>query len=326
MGTPELLHSQSPVFGEGKPQTKRAANQTLPQSMFSDGSDLPLFSGTPIPAIEQPFVPQDHSMKQGMLPGMPAIDYDHVLENDKQLRRRHQRQPDLPPSADIFQSVPDEPQQGIPPSVDLTPEPVREPPSKRKVPLPTEKDAQRLRKALAPYVNFHDIREFAARGIEIREALYANGGVVPELQPVLELYKVLFQPGKREQIHTPADVAAMLMVDMGYLDQEELRTVMLDTKNRLQGVVTIYRGSLNTSMVRVGEVYKDALRRNSAAIIVAHNHPSGEPTPSPEDVLVTREIVAAGRLLDVECLDHLVIGQGRWISMRERGLGFGNGS
>lgn len=112
------------------------------------------------------------------------------------------------------------------------------------------------------------------------------------------------------------------MVEMGHLDQEELRTVLLDTKNRLQGIVTVYKGSLNASMIRVGEVYKDALRRNSAAIIVAHNHPSGQPDPSPEDVLVTREIVAAGRLLDVECLDHLVIGQGRWVSMRERGLGW----
>ncbi len=77
------------------------------------------------------------------------------------------------------------------------------------------------------------------------------------------------------------------------------------------------------SMVRVSEAYKAALRRNSAAIIVAHNHPSGEPEPSPEDVLLTRQLVDAGKLLEVECLDHLVIGQGRWISMRERGLGFG---
>ncbi len=76
-------------------------------------------------------------------------------------------------------------------------------------------------------------------------------------------------------------------------------------------------------MVRVSEAYKAALRRNSAAIIVAHNHPSGEPEPSPEDVLLTRQLVDAGKLLEVECLDHLVIGQGRWISMRERGLGFG---
>jgi DNA repair protein RadC len=112
------------------------------------------------------------------------------------------------------------------------------------------------------------------------------------------------------------------MADMGHLDQEELRTVLLDTKNRIQDIVTVYQGSLNASMVRVGEVFKAAIRWNSAALIVAHNHPSSDPTPSPEDVLVTRQIVDAGKLLDVEVLDHLVVGQGRWVSMRERGLGF----
>jgi len=110
---------------------------------------------------------------------------------------------------------------------------------------------------------------------------------------------------------------------MGHLDQEEMRTVLLDSKNRVQDIVTVYRGSLNASLIRVGEVYKAALRRNSASIILAHNHPSGEPDPpSPEDVLVTVKIVEAGELLDVPCLDHLVIGRGKWLSMREKGLGF----
>jgi len=90
----------------------------------------------------------------------------------------------------------------------------------------------------------------------------------------------------------------------------------------LQKIHLVYQGSLNTSMIRVGEIYKEPLRLNSAAIILAHNHPSGEPNPSPEDVLVTREIVQAGKLLDVECLDHLVIGQGKWVSMREKWLGW----
>lgn len=74
--------------------------------------------------------------------------------------------------------------------------------------------------------------------------------------------------------------------------------------------------------MRVGEVFRDAVRRNSTAVIVAHNHPSGDPTPSPEDILVTRQIVEAGKLLDVEVMDHIVCGRGRWLSMRERGLGF----
>jgi len=87
-------------------------------------------------------------------------------------------------------------------------------------------------------------------------------------------------------------------------------------------VVTVYKGSLNSSQVRVGELFKEAIRRNAAAVILIHNHPSGDPTPSPDDVAVTRAIVEVGRLLDIEVLDHLVIGAGRYISLKERGLGF----
>jgi DNA repair protein RadC len=102
-----------------------------------------------------------------------------------------------------------------------------------------------------------------------------------------------------------------------------MRVACLNTKNRLQKIHTVYQGSLNTSLIRVGEIFREPLRLNSAAIILVHNHPSGEPyPPSPEDVLVTREIVNAGDLLGVEVLDHLVIGQGKWVSMREKGLGF----
>ncbi len=134
---------------------------------------------------------------------------------------------------------------------------------------------------------------------------------------------LLAEPGERLQIKSPADVVQLLMVEMSHLDQEHLRTICLDTKNRVQTVATVYVGSLNASLVRVGEIFKEAIRRNSAAIIVSHNHPSGDPTPSPEDILVTREIISAGKMLDIEVLDHLVIGQGRFVSMRERGLGFG---
>jgi DNA repair protein RadC len=79
---------------------------------------------------------------------------------------------------------------------------------------------------------------------------------------------------------------------------------------------------VNSAQIRVGEVFRDAVRRNSTAAIVAHNHPSGDPSPSPEDILVTRQLVEAGTLLDIELLDHLIIGRGRYASMRERGLGF----
>ncbi|HNE70460.1 MAG TPA: JAB domain-containing protein, partial [Anaerolineales bacterium] len=103
---------------------------------------------------------------------------------------------------------------------------------------------------------------------------------------------------------------------------EHLRVLLLDRRNRVLETVEVYKGSVNSSQVRVGELFKDAIRANASAIIVAHNHPSGDPTPSPDDVAVTRAMVQAGKLLDVDVLDHLVIGLGRWVSLKERGLGF----
>ena len=87
-------------------------------------------------------------------------------------------------------------------------------------------------------------------------------------------------------------------------------------------IVEVYVGSVNSSQIHVGEIFKAAIRRNAPALIVVHNHPSGAPTPSPDDAIVTRAIVQAGKLLDVDVLDHMVIGQGRWVSLKERGLGF----
>jgi DNA repair protein RadC len=144
------------------------------------------------------------------------------------------------------------------------------------------------------------------------------------LKAALEIGRrlLLTEHEQRFQIKSPTDAARLLMLEMSHLDQEHLRTVLLDTKNRVQSISTVYIGSLNASLIRVGEIFKAALKWNSAALIVVHNHPSGDPTPSPEDVLVTREIVSAGKLLDVDVLDHLVIGQGQFVSMRERGLGF----
>lgn len=126
----------------------------------------------------------------------------------------------------------------------------------------------------------------------------------------------------RPLIQAPEDAANLLMYEMGALDQEHLRVLLLDTRNRLIRVVEIYRGSLNASMVRVGEVLRDAVQENAAAVIVAHNHPSGDPAPSPEDISLTRTIIDAGNLLDIEVLDHLVIGKGRFVSLKRSGLGF----
>lgn len=145
-----------------------------------------------------------------------------------------------------------------------------------------------------------------------------------QLQAALELGRrlVLAAPEERPQIRSPGDAAALLLPELTGREQEHFWVLFLDTRNRVHGSEALYKGSINQSQVRVGEVFREAVRRNCAAIIVAHNHPSGDPSPSPEDVAVTRDLVAAGSLLGIEVLDHLVIGQQRWISLRERGLGF----
>ena len=129
-------------------------------------------------------------------------------------------------------------------------------------------------------------------------------------------------PGERPQIRSPADAAMLLVPEMGHCEQEHLWILFLDIRNRVLGSEAVYKGGLAETQVRVADVFREAVRRNCAAIIVAHNHPSGDPTPSPEDVAVTRDLVAAGRLLGIEVLDHLVIGHQRWVSLRERGMGF----
>jgi DNA repair protein RadC len=110
---------------------------------------------------------------------------------------------------------------------------------------------------------------------------------------------------------------------MACLEKEEMRVLLLNQKNRLLAKPRVYEGSVHTTVVRISELFRDAVRSNCASLIVAHNHPSGDPTPSPEDAALTREIVKAGALLDIEVLDHLVIGAGgKFTSLKERGLGF----
>jgi DNA repair protein RadC len=145
-----------------------------------------------------------------------------------------------------------------------------------------------------------------------------------QIKAALELGRRLLAaaPQERLQVRNPADVANLLMMEMGLLEQEHLRAVLLDTKNFVIRIATVYAGSLNSAVVRVGEVFREAIRANAAAIILAHNHPSGDPTPSPEDVRVTQMVVEAGVLLDISVLDHLIIGRNRYVSLKERGLGF----
>jgi len=160
------------------------------------------------------------------------------------------------------------------------------------------------------------------------EELAAVRGIGPataaQIKAALNLGLRLNIPDEeRPTINSPADAAALVQHEMSLLEQEHLRVILLDRRNRVLDIVEVYQGSVNSAQVRIGEVFKEAVSRMASAIIVVHSHPSGDPTPSPDDVAVTRAIVQAGKLLDISALDHIVIGHGaRWVSMKERALGF----
>ena len=124
----------------------------------------------------------------------------------------------------------------------------------------------------------------------------------------------------RPSIHSPDDVAAMLQTEMAALEQEHLRALLLNTRNHVLQVVDVVRGSVNQAQVRAGETFREAVRHNATGLILVHNHPSGDPTPSPDDIALTRQAVQAGALLDIRVLDHIVFGGGRYVSLREAGL------
>lgn len=145
-----------------------------------------------------------------------------------------------------------------------------------------------------------------------------------QIKAALELGQRMAEESHDEipTVHSPADAANLVMHRMSALEQEELHVMLLDTRNNVLGIDQVYRGSVNSSQVHVGELFRTAIRRNSPNVIIVHNHPSGDPEPSPDDVAVTRAFVEAGKLLDIKVLDHLVIGNGRFVSLKERRLGF----
>ncbi|MDA1219780.1 MAG: DNA repair protein RadC [Chloroflexi bacterium] len=148
---------------------------------------------------------------------------------------------------------------------------------------------------------------------------------VCQLLAALELGRrfVSLAPQERATIQSPQDAANLVMAEMSGFDQEHLRVLLLNTKNEVLGIQEIYVGNVNSSMVRAAEVFRPAIRDNAPSIIVVHNHPSGDPTPSQEDVNITRDLVSAGKLLSIDLLDHVVIGSGsRFVSLNEKRLGF----
>ena len=133
---------------------------------------------------------------------------------------------------------------------------------------------------------------------------------------------VSLHPEGRAVITSPQDVYNLLGAEMRFLDQEHLRVILLNTKNEVLATHEVYKGSVHTTILRVAEVLRPAIRENCPSIIIVHNHPSGDPTPSPEDILVTRKIRTSAEMMDIELLDHIIIGGQSCVSLKEKGLGF----
>lgn len=145
-----------------------------------------------------------------------------------------------------------------------------------------------------------------------------------EIKAAIELgaRAVTFEPQDQMHVGKASDIAAMLMADMRHLDREHFKTVLLNAKHRVLGVADVSVGCLTSSLVHPREVFKEAIRRSSAAVVLVHNHPSGDPSPSREDILVTERLVRAGEILGIQVLDHVILGDSAFVSLREKGLVF----
>lgn len=169
-----------------------------------------------------------------------------------------------------------------------------------------------------------DIRRlYLAHPSEIATVRGIGPATAVQIKAALNLGLRLNIPNEeRPTINSPADAAALVQYEMGLLEKEHLKVILLDRRNHVLDIVQIYEGSVNSSQVRIGEVFRPAIQRLASAIIACHNHPSSDPTPSPDDVAVTRAMVQAGKLLDIDLIDHLVISSRGFVSLKERGLGF----
>ena len=145
-----------------------------------------------------------------------------------------------------------------------------------------------------------------------------------ELQAAFQLAFRLqkLDPEERLIVRSPQEVQGLLGTEMGLLDQEHLRVILLNTRNQVMAVTEVYKGNVSSAVVRTAEVFREAIRQNAPSIILVHNHPSGDPAPSPDDVAMTKGVIAAGRLLEIEVLDHVIIGDHRIASLKLLGLAF----
>lgn len=150
---------------------------------------------------------------------------------------------------------------------------------------------------------------------------------VARLRATVELARRMWaeQRGPRPVVRNAGDLAAVVIPKLRYLDREHLLVVMLDASNRVVGMETVSVGDLTSSIAHPREVFKPCIRRNAAAVALAHNHPSGDPVPSEDDLAITERLIAAGRLLGIEVLDHVILSDDRYISLRQAGFGWEKG-
>ncbi|NWF68744.1 MAG: DNA repair protein RadC [Chloroflexi bacterium] len=186
---------------------------------------------------------------------------------------------------------------------------------------PDENVLRLAERLLAHYNGLHGLAQAAPADLQQFKGLGA--AKIAQMLAALELGKRLMTapPEQRPLIRSAAD-AAHLLLDMSHLPQEHVRVMLLDSQRRVVTISTVYIGTLNATVLRVSEIFREAVTRNIPAIILAHNHPVGDAHPSPEDIDLTRTLIAAGQLLDIAVLDHLIFGQHGWSSLRELGLAF----
>lgn len=191
---------------------------------------------------------------------------------------------------------------------------------------PGETSVELATRLLADYGSLR--RLLAAPASELARAPGLGPARAAELKAVFGLACRLASELPPPPLHlgTPAAVVQLLELEMSALEQEQLRLVLLNVNNTLLRIVTLYQGHVSAVQTRTAELFREAIRYNAPALILVHNHPSGDPTPSRSDVQVTEEAVRAGQLLDIGILDHLIIGGGRFTSLRQLGLGFGSPS
>ena len=157
-------------------------------------------------------------------------------------------------------------------------------------------------------------------GQAVLEALRSNLALLGELAARYQVACQPERPAEMPAINCPEDVHRLLGPEMSVLAQEQLRALLLNTRNQVMAQRVIYIGNVNSSVVRPADVFRPAIVESAPNIIIAHNHPSGDPTPSPEDVRITRDLAEAGKLLGIDLLDHLVIAGSRYVSLKEKGL------